>query len=920
MKFPELWRNLLYFLHRERNSAELREEMEFHLELRERQFRDQGIARTEAAARARRQFGNPTVIRERSRELWGWGWLESAAQDLRYGVRGLRRSPALTLVIVLTLGVAIGANTTIFGALHSLFLKRLPLPRAEELVAVRPMHGGRLHDLRFPDFEVVKGTPGAPRLEGYRFDPVTLEGGDLREDVWADFVTGGYFQLLGVKPLLGRVLTEEDAARRAPVAVISEEVWARYFGSDPLAVGRTLRVGGAPFTVVGVMPGEFEGVHLARRFSIALPRSSGPQVGVQNGQWVVSMIARVEPSDRARVRNLLEASYLNCCANAVDNPAVVGEIAAAQQPFARPEDPGPTGWSLARSSNPEPHIALADASRGLTWSSAQDFRGDYRRVLLMVMAGVLILLLIACSNVATLLIARSVARQREFAVRLSIGAGSGRLVRQLLTESVLLAVLGGIAGILLAWVGTSLLIRTLPPDASRLSGILRWNPDPALLAFTFAVMALCTILFGLWPARQAGRTDPLNPLSGGVTRRRIRGPAPNGARLVVGQIALAIVLVCAAGLFVATLHNLTRFDTGSLSVVTALARIDMDDAGLDSVPAGSLADLLTKSALGVPGTISAAVMLDAPWTMDLIAQSTPRLPGEAQVEDERAPVRFNAVTPGFFSLTGIGLLAGREFSRSDRADAEPVAIISEAVARRYFGFRNPIGATLVPQARRDEEEKEVRIIGVARNSTFDDVRSAPTEIWYRPVAQLAPGRLRTVSLLVRTVGEAAAVTRPLKEALEASSPGLRAPKVTSVAAILEAALARERLAAALASMFGFIALLLVAIGVYGLLADTTARRTPEVGIRMAVGATGLDAVWMVLQQTLVVAFSGVLIGVPLSMLALRFVRAQLYGVDVADPRIMVGAALVLLVIALLASLLPARRAARVNPLMALRAE
>jgi predicted permease len=560
-----------------------------------------------------------------------------------------------------------------------------------------------------------------------------------------------------------------------------------------------------------------------------------------------------------------------------------------------------------------PHVQTIDASHGITWST--DFRGQYRTVLIALMGGVALLLLIACANVGTLLLARAAARQREFAVRLSLGASRGRMLRQLLTETLILAAAGTVLGVLLAWLATTALLHELPSNAIQLGDVIAWRVSPAILSFSVATMLACAIVSGLWPARRASRVDVRSALSG-ADRPGQRAYSTRAEQTLVWiQVALALVLASTATLFVATLRNLERGNGGFHTRQALVARLDLRHiTRVDSAAAVEREALAAVSHL--PGVSTVALSYGVPVMNDFMAFLPEEVPGYFPKRGERTP-QVNAVSAGFFSATGIGLEEGRDFEANDRATSEPVAIVSESFARHYFANRDPIGLSLTLAM---GSRPRLRIVGVARDAKYGELRGAPTEMWYLPLDQVPGSRLRTLALTVRTELDPRAVAGPVRRAIERALPGAQIRQMTSIGELLDDTLARERFAATLASLFGIVALGLAAIGVYGVITYTVARRTSEIGIRMALGAAPLDALRLVMRQTLVIAAIGLALGTPLALLASRAIASQLYGVGATDPLILLGAASVLATAAAIAGFIPGRRAARVDPVIALRAD
>ncbi|HTE46804.1 MAG TPA: ABC transporter permease [Gemmatimonadaceae bacterium] len=843
-------------------------------------------------------------------------FLASIWHDMKYGARALRRTPGFTAVIVLSLGIVIGANTAIFGLMHSVLLRRLPLPHPEQLVALRPMNGGYRASLTYDDYKTLKQAPGFPRTEAYVPLGATVSVQDDHADLWVELVSGGYFDLIGVPPLLGRTISNADDATSAPVVVVSEDYWRQHLGGDRAALGKPLTINDVSFTLVGVMPHTYRGIYFGHAFSIAIPLTSGFLTDDRVRNFNVSLLARVPngASDRAMAARV-NAAFLHCCSS----HAPIGRQSAIADPRPRPiPEDGPVsangGWHDPTDATP--HVQILDASRGITWSV--DFRGQYKRVLFALMAGVALLLVIACANVGTLLLTRAAARTREFAVRLSLGASRGRLMRQLLTESLEVAIAGTMLGLVLSWAGTSLILHNLPGNALQLGDVIAWRASPTILAFTTVLAAMCAVIAGIWPARHGARVDILAPLTGADrANARARG-WPVDAGLAVAQISLALVLVATATLFVATLRNLERADGGYHSRNVLLARVESRNTRFEHTGLGAVVPRIVEDLRRLPGADAVSASLAAPVISDFWAMQHVEIPERAPIPGDETPLA-NAVTAGYFAATGIGLQAGREFDDHDVAGGEPVAVVSEAFARRYFADRSPIGVSLTVQFRTSQR---LRIVGIARDAQYRDLHGQPSEMWYMPWAQWnalswAPSY---VAIAVRTERDPVSLAPAVRSAINRLAPGVRIRRITSVGELLDDALAKERLAAGLAALFGVVALGLALLGVYGVVAYSVTRRTQEIGVRMALGAAPRDAVWLVMRQTVTMAIVGVSIGIPLAYAAGLGIASQLFGVGAADPRVLLGAAIVLGVAGAAAGLIPGRRAARVDPIIALRSE
>ncbi|AHG89576.1 permease [Gemmatirosa kalamazoonensis] len=808
-------------------------------------------------------------------------WLRGLAADLRYAARTLRRAPAFTLAAVVSLALAIGANTAIFALLDAVLLRPLPIPRAGQLVAV-----ARIGDtftettFRFEKYAALRDAVPALALQaGGQADNVVAESRDARDYVHADWLTGGYHATLGVRPLLGRTLGPDDDREAAAVVVLGERTWERFFARDPGVLGKPLTLNGRPFVVVGVLPAAFRGVVFNGRFELAVPQRALATVLPVAARRYVHVIARRDVASRAAFSASLDAAYRRCCLD-------------------------PDGDARA-------HVQLIDVSRGIP-GSKNDFRGEYARVLGLLMAGVLIVLLVACSNVGNLLLARGTSRRRELSVRLAIGAARSRVVRQLLAECALLAVAGAAAGMLLAAWATAALVTALPAGFESEASLVSFRATAPVLAFTTAVCALCVVACGLGPALRAtrgGLAERLGDRGGSRSVTRRDGAAARA--LVVVQVALTLVLVSGASLCVATLRNLRAVDPGfapdhliMFSVETRGTRLD--EAGIIPVHA----DILDR-VRQVPGVRSAGMATRIPAFGGRSASFTVELPGMR----ERPEVDVTVVTPDYLRTARTALLAGRDFDARDGRAAEPVAIVNEAFARRLLGGASPLGRTIRVV---DDDHRTLTIVGVARDVRFGDRRTPQDPMIYVPAAQA--GQWPFLEVMVRATGDPRALVAPLRGAVQSVAPDVRVTRWQTMDEAFDEVLLRERLVATLGAGFALLALTLAMVGLAGVVAYGVARRVREIGVRMALGARRPRIVWLVLRESLAMVGAGVVVASPLALVLGRAMGALLYGVAPTDPRVLVGSALALLAAGAAAAALPAWRASLVHLATSLRSD
>jgi predicted permease len=882
----ELLRFVVARLDRRSLDRDMDDEMAAHIAMHAEALERQGFAPAEAARRARAEFGGVQQYREQGREARALSWIHDLAADLRYGARALRRAPGFALVCVLSLGLGIGANTAIFGLLYGVLLQPLHIPHAEELAVVGLTFKGETYaPMRRDDYLALRGVPGLPRIEAVNeANDVAVESSAVHDFAPIAYVEGGFLDLLAVHPIIGRIITIEDARSGNQVAVISDAVWDRYFARDRGVLGRQLSLAGHPFTVIGVMPPTFRGISFNGRFGVAVPQSSARLVESPSVRDYVYIIARIESAAaRAALDAPLDLALHRCCLNARATDAA------------------------------DRHASFLDASRGVPFTK-DDFRDDYRLVLWLLMGGVVLVLLIACSNVGNLLLARAAARERELAVRLSIGASRGRIVRQLLAESALLAMAGGVAGVALAGAGNKLLIAALPSGVADVAALIELHASPAILMFTAAISGVCVFAFGLGPALRATRGDLVSSLKDRVAR-----PTGRSARvdrgLVVGQVAVTIVLVCGAGLLIATLRNLRAVDAGYTHDHLLAVNIETRGTGFERDGIVPIHREILDRIRRVPGVRSAGMATRIPalggrnvsFSYAVVGQAPPPAGSEIDV---------TAITPGYFATIGTPLVLGRDVDQSDTRANAPVAVANEAFVRRHFATESPIGAQVRVDGLNGGEV--LTVVGVVRDMRLGDRRTPPDPALFLPADQA--GKWPFMIALVRTSVEPRTLTSPLRAAIESFSPSLRQVRWQTMDEALDEVLLRERLAAALASLCAALAMGLAMVGLAGLVGYSVARRTREIGIRMALGARGSGVVWLVLRGALMLVAAGAAIGGPLALVASRALESLLFGIAATNPVVPFGAVVALVGVGAIAAAFPAWRASRVDPVTALRSD
>lgn len=872
---------------RRRALSGLDDEMADHIESEIELNVARGMPPDEARRRARIAFGNLALAQEDARAVWTWAWVEQLRQDVRYAIRTLRRSPGFAAVAVLTLSLGIGANTAIFTLIDALLLRSLPVPNPVQLLQVSMTPDGARpsalsESLSYPvvrslteQRDIFEGVGG---FSTFVFDVGPPE--NVRRTPGA-FVTGAFYETMGLAAVAGRLLTREDDERSAAlVVVITDGYWERAFARDPRIVGQRLLVNGRAATIVGVSPRGFTGAQVGWTADVTLPVSAILHVRPEfssllgPGNIWLRVLARPQAGmslAQAEASLALRWPQLSSTAIAPDFPEERrNSIAGAR--FAL--SPGATGWT--------------------------NLRELFQRPLYLLMALVGLVMLIACANVAGLLLARATARRKEIAIRLAIGAGRGRLVRQLLTESALVSLTSALLGIYLAQFLSRYLVNLLSTGPLQVSFDLSatWQ----ILSFTLGLAVVTTLLFGLAPAWQATArkaVDALKPASASAFRGRLL------PTVVTAQVALCLILLVGAGLFIRTLQNLRTLETGFEHDAVLLVELN-----------GQRPRSFYKDALAIvrslPGVVSASISTNTPlsgagWSEKVIVggQLQPREPS------------FLAVSPQYFETLRTPVLRGRDFSANDEGPVARVAIVNETFARRYFPDEDPIGrhfSATVPPGPVDLE-----IVGLVSDVIGNDLRGAPPATVYVPWFQVQVMSQNFGTLQVRAVGSRAALLDAIRRDLQPRMLGTPV-EIRSLSAQVDAASVSERLVTSLASGLGVAALTLVSVGLYGLLSCSVSARTREIGVRVALGANPRRVVALVLSQGVGLVFVGVLIGLVGAAALSRFVEGMLFGLTSLDPVTFIGVSGLVAAVALVASCIPARRAARLDPAVSLRAE
>jgi len=847
------------------------------------------------------------------------------AQDIRYGIRMLLKNPGFTAIAVLTLALGIGVNTAIFSVLDSVLLRKLPVVHSEQLVLLTnpDSHGQNFGSdegdralLAYSEFEYLRDhnevfssifaadseLPEVRATVGGSLNAVTNQEESLR----VLLVSGDYFSTLGANPAAGRMFTPEvDRARGgSPFAVISYAFWKQRFGMDPSVLGKTIQIHQTSFEIIGVAPAGFFGETVGEAPDVWVPALM--QDAIYPGRDLLT------PSqDLTNVHTWLQVM-------ARLKPGVTTEQAKASinVVFKRMLDSlGGTLNAQERHELEDQRINLQAGARG-----SSTLHGAYAQPLKVLMGLVGFVLLIACANVANLLLARGTARKKEFAVRLAIGAGRGRLIRQLLSESLLLALAGAAAGILLAqWADSFLLQMVSRASAGSEAVQINLRPDARMLAFTLGVAVLSAILFGLIPALRATRVD-LSPIlkstTSGTTGENAGRRLPATKVLVIAQVAISLILLVAAGLFVRSLSKLSEVNLGYKSENLLLFRVDGAAAGYKEAANLRFQQELLEKFSAIPGVRAATLSSNGLFSQSESADPI-SVEGYTAKPGEEVHSRMDHVGPGYFSTVGIPVLIGREIGPQDSGNGPRAVVINKTFAEHFFGNTNPLGKKV-----RDTypgNPADMEIVGVVADAKYNSLREKTPTRLYAPYFN--PMWEHSFAVYeVRTFADPASVSGALRKTVQESNSSLPPIKINTMQVLVDDSLHTDKFIARLAGVFGLLAMLLASIGLYGIMAYTVARRTRDIGIRMALGAQPGSVLWLVLRETLLLVLIGVAVGLPLAFGGTHLIKSMLFGMGVVDPVAMIIPAVTLAIVAAIAGFLPARRAMRVDPMVALRYE
>jgi predicted permease len=878
---------------RGRFNAEMDAEMKLHLELRIEKNIASGMPPREAREAALRAFGGLEQVKEHARDQRGGAWLGQLGQDVLFGLRMLRGNPGFAAVAVLSLALGIGAATSVFSLVNAMLLGSLAVPDPEELRVIC-WSGKEVHMQGYM-------TSGDPVVPGKRagasfskeaflsiraqcapqcdvFGYVPFFNNVVRARVAAvgingQVVSGNFFSGLGVRPRLGSLLDARDEdAGSPPRAVISYPMWERQFALDPGAIGQQISLGGHDFTIAGVLPQEFKGVLLGESTDLYIPLSAAPlifpHIGNSAGEWWIALMGRVRPGvGRAQLQAVLDTALRGSA----------GKFITA------------------------PEAYIADGRDGAQWDTL-----GYRSQLRLLLAVVGVVVLVACANLAGLLLARGASRHHELAVRVALGAGRSRLVRQLLTESALLSILGGGIGVATAVWGRIAVSRLLAGSSAGLH--FDMTLDLKVLGFASAVTLLTVLLAGLYPALKAGKVDP----QGGLTDRAAVG-VPRlraGQFLVAAQIALSLLLVTGAGLYLRTLVNLVRINPGFAIDHLLLFSLDPGDSGYDETRSVAYFDRVQRSLASIPGVGSVA-LVNISLLGGGLATTSLTVPagrsGEGEIQDGASTL---TVGEAFFETMGIPILAGRALRAGDASGAAKAIVVNEAFVRKFLPNGGPVGRTINFGA-------DWQVVGVCRDAKYNSIKDGIGPTVYFSFRQLPVGR---ATIAMRTLVAPQSVAAEARKAIAAIDANIPISNPVTEEQMRDGNITTERMFAESCGALALLALLLSGIGLYGMMAYDMVRRTREMGVRIALGATPRQLLLPLLRQALMLGCAGVATGLPLALVLTRVTEANLYGVTSTDPATFSGAAILLIAVILFAAWIPSRRAARVDPLIALRCE
>jgi len=869
----ELARRLSMLVYRRQFDADLEEEVRLHLELRQQEQFESGMTANEAWAAARRRLGNATYLKEESRIAWGWEWLENLAQDVRYGARVLRKSPGFTAVAILTLALGIGANTAIFSVINGVLLSPLPYKNPKQLVVIKE------HDSLPNVMDIQRQTRAFSQGGGINVEKMDYIGATEPVQVRVGLINAGFLETLGVQPILGRIISPGEDVQGGPrLAMVSNHFWQNCLGSDPHAGGTTIQLGGNSYTVIGVMPASFappaEHADVFVSLWVGDPGAAAERdVHIMHTYWRLKKgvtLAQAQ-ADMAAIDRRLAEQY------PADEKERKSQLVALQE------------WLV----------------------------GDVRSALLVLFGAVGLVLLIACANFASLLMVRAVAGRQELVIRAALGAGRGRLIRKTLTESALLSVLGGAAGLLFARWGTSMLLALRPEKLARLSGI---HMDTRVLLFVLVVSVLTGIVFGMAPVWIAARADVAEALkeSGRSTTASTMGQNLRKI-LVISELAVALVLLVGAGLLIKGFSRLRSMNPGfhSANVMTMYVQLPATRYGEIPKQTQFRRELLSRLN-SLPG-VQAAMVTDIPLGGNYV--------GHRFVIDGRPPVAVGgepevqtlSVMGSYFHVMQIPLRAGREFTPLDRERQPLVAIVNEEMVREFFPHENPIGVR-IRWAGGTEPPQWMTVIGVVGDVKHSGLNQPTDPAVYTPFSQNDEAWRRFMTLAIRARDASPGLVEEVKKQIWSLDGQIPVGDVHTMDELIAVSLAQERFNMLLLGLFAALALILAAVGIYGAMAYAVNQRRHEIGIRTALGAQRRDVLRLVLRDGAKIALFGIASGIAGALALTRLMASLLFEVKPTDPATFAGVAILLALVVLAACYVPARRAMHLDPMVALRYE
>ncbi len=915
--FKNLISGIQALFRKEQRSQEMSEELlAFEQASTQEKIRN-GLNPQEAQRAARIEMGSIETVKHKVRSATWESTAESIWYDIRFSLRMMAKSPGFTAVAILSLALGIGANTAIFTLINNLLLKQLPVRDPRQLVSFGKGDGRGTMDVSGPGpidifpydfyqrleqrqtfFEGITSFASFPTMVSVRLGST---GNGPATQAITHLVSGTFFSLLGADPQFGRPIapSDTDAPGRSPVAVISHRYWQQALAADPSVIGRTLTINGAPFTIVGVMPEKFYGVDLNEQApDMWLPLTMQHEVMQQasllqpGGLFWLHFMARRNPG--------------------ISLEQAQSWVTAQLQQFMT-ERAGVKLTEASRKNISHMFVPLLPGETGLS-----HLRSAYQAPLAALMGIVGIVLLIACANLANFLLAKAASREREFSTRLALGSSRSRLLRQVLTETLLLAFIGGVLGLLFAFWGTRLLIRFLVGNSAHTA--LTAAPDMHVLAFTSGICILAGLCFGIAPALRISRISVAGTLSSNTrTAASAGGPASRllPRALVTGQVALSLVLLVIAGLFLRTLHNLRSQDLGFNRTNVLLVRINPRFAGYKPEQLNALYDRILTRIDALPGVHSSALsgapaMGRGTWGSPII------ITGRTNAPNEDVSTLLNRVTAGYFETLGIPLLRGRTIDASDSDTSLKAVVVNQTLANRYFPNGDAIGHTFTVA------DPAVigtwRIVGIVRDAKYNSPAEDPQPMSYLAVPQLTGDDHYAFCLQILTVGDPARIAGEVRSALIDVDPNLAILDAITIYDTVDHLIDIQRLVSQLSTFFSLLALSLACIGLYGVMTYNVVRRTNEIGVRIALGAAKGNVLWMILKESLLLLAIGIALGVPATLAASRAVQSGLFGLSSSDPLTLVVAILIIAAVTLIAAWFPARRATRVDPIVALRYE